>query len=280
MLTTLFRNFSLLVFLIFVSCSGLEESEKEKIRTLNASGEHIYRASGEILFPIEEPKRVYREPYSWEDSLIGNQIKITKEYFRCKGSSQSPPLCRDIKGQPTYSFDCGGMNQHSLPLRDEKEFVYPILLDLLNYIQGETMKKVVITCGHRCPTHNAYSDTSLKEGSSKHMMSAEVDFYVKGLEWSPEKVVALILQYYQANPEYTGQKGFTEFLRYEKGTNVSTLPWYNKEIFIKIFKKDEGRDLDNSHKFPYVSIQVKWDRDTGEAVTYSWAQAFNGYLRY
>ena len=32
--------------------------------------------------------------------------------------------------------------------------------------------------------------------------------------------------------------------------NVLIPPWYNKEILIKLFKKNEGRDLDNRHPYP------------------------------
>ncbi len=247
---------------------------------MNATGEYIYRSSDDTFFSIDPPKRHIRENYPWEESFIGNQVRITKEFFRCMGSSQNPPLKKEVSGQPAYTFDCGGMLQHSLPLMNGKEFTYPVLIDLLNYVQERTGKKVIITCGHRCPTHNTYSDRSRFNQTSKHMIAAEVDFYVKGLEWSPERVVEILLEYYANHPKWSEDPKYVNFQRYERETNVSMLPWYNKEVFIKVFKKDEGRDLENAHRFPYVSIQVKWDRDAEEAVTYSWSKAFNGYLRY
>jgi len=112
------------------------------------------------------------------------------------------------------------------------------------------------------------------------MMGAEVDFYVKGLEWSPEAVVNIIQNYYQKHSSFKTNTQFTDFERYEQETNVSTLPWYNKEVFIKLFKRDEGRDLDNNHRFPYISIQIIWDREMDEPIQYSWSKAFNNYLRY
>lgn len=271
-----------ILFLIvaLAGCSGLEDSEKEKLRKMNATGEHIYRSHEEALFAVNKPVHFVRENYPWEDSYIGNQIRITKEFFRCKGSSHNTPITKQTNGQAAYIVDCGGMQQHSLPLNDGKEHIYPALFDLLNYIQEKTQKKVVITCGHRCPAHNTYADASKGNQTSKHMIGAEVDFYVKGLEWSPETVVSLIQKYYAEHPKFNDKLNFTKFDRYEKETNVSTLPWYNKEIFIKLFKKDEGRDLDNNHRFPYVCIQLKWDRDTDTPVTYSWSKAFNNYLRY
>lgn len=269
-----------LLLLALTGCSGLEDSEREKLRKMNASGEHIYRSHDEVLFAVKKPVHFVRENYPWEDSYIGNQIKITKEFFRCKGNSQHQAITKQTDGQPAYIVDCGGMQQHSLPLKDGKEHVYPALFDLLNYIQEKTQKKVVISCGHRCPTHNTYADPSQNNESSKHMIAAEVDFYVKGLEWSPETVVSLVKQYYKEHPKFKGKTSFTEFERYENETNVSTLPWFNKEIFIKLFKKDEGRDFDNNHRFPYISIQLRWDRDTDEPITYTWSKAFNNYLRY
>lgn len=270
----------LLLSLVLAGCSGLEDSEREKIRKMNATGEHIYRSHDEVLFAVKKPTHYVRENYPWEDSYIGNQIRITKELFRCKGSSNSPPITKLTNGQAAYIVDCGGVQQHSLPLKDGKEYIYPALIELLNYIQEQTQKKVVITCGHRCPTHNTYSDPSQINQSSKHMIGAEVDFYVKGLEWSPDKVVSIMKQYYKEHPRFNNQPKFTEFERYENETNVSTLPWYNKEIFIKLFKKDEGRDADNTHRLPYISIQLRWDRDTDEPISYNWSKAFNNYLRY
>ncbi len=266
---------------LLAGCSGLEDSEKERIRKMNATGEYVYRTHEEIFYVLEAPMRHIRKNYPWEETLIGNQVRINKEFFRCKGNTQNTPREHGSQGQISHTFDCGAVQQqHSLPYRESKEYVYPVLIDLLNYIQEMTKKKVVVTCGHRCPTHNIYADSSQFNRTSKHMIAAEVDFYVKGLEWRPEVVVEMIEKYYFEHPQYKEDSHFSEFHRYEKETNVSTLPWYNKEIFIKLFKKDEGRDFDNNHRFPYISIQVKWDREKEEPVTYNWAKAFNGYLRY
>lgn len=273
-------KFSPLFLLILVGCSGMVDSEQKKIRKMNATGEHIYRAHNEYLYPIQDPVKRSRDQYPWEDVSVGNHQKITKEFFRCKGSHLNPPVTHLLNGDEAHITDCGGVEQHSLPLKDGKEFIYPALIDLLNYIQQETQKKVIITCGHRCPFHNTYSDTSQFNVNSKHMIGAEVDFYVKGMEWSPEAAVKIIKKYYREHPKFKKDPQFTQFQRYEKETNVSTLPWYNKEIFIKIFKKDEGRDFDNTHRFPFISIQLKWDREQNQSVSYTWAKAFNGYLRY
>lgn len=272
---------TILVSLIFLaSCSGLEESEKERIRKMNATGEYIHRAHDEMLFAVPSPVRKVRENYPWEDTYIGNLVRINKEFFRCKGSPNNQPFTKTTSNGPVYTFDCGGMEQHSLPLKNRKEYIYPALIEILNYIQENTQKKVVITCGHRCPTHNTYADSSNAGRTSKHMIGAEVDFYVKGLEWSPKTVISLIQNYYKEHAIFSEDPQFIDFKRFERDTNVTTLPWYNKEIFVKLFKRDEGRDLDNNHKFPYISIQLKWDREEDKPINYSWSSAFNNYLRY
>ena len=265
------------LLLILCGCSGLEQSEQEKLRRLNATGEFISRNHDEILYAIPPPKYRSRPKYPWEETYVGKLPKITKEFFRCKGSSSNPPFLQRAENR----FDCGGREKHSLPLRENKEFIYPILMEMLNDLQVKTGKKVVITCGYRCPVHNAYADDSAFNQTSKHMVGAEVDFYVRGMEHRPEEVVQLLMQFFKQSPLYRGKKEYEEFARYERSdTNVSTPPWYNKEILIKLFKKDEGRDFDNRHSYPYLSLQVRHDRDLNERVIYTWPKANTGYMRY
>lgn len=263
-----------------MGCSGLEKSERERMRNQNAVGEFIHRKHDEFFFVTSKPEKTKRENYSWEKGDIGNHPRVIKEAFRCKGSLSNPIATHHEQGRSIQTTDCGGSENHSLPLKDGKEFIYPTLLEILNYIQEQTQKQIVVTCGHRCPKHNTYADTSNFNSTSKHMIGAEVDFYVKGMEWSPEAVISLIEKYYQNQPQLKENPQFSQFSRYENYTDVSTLPWYNKEVFVKIYKKDEGRDIDNNHRFPYISIQLKWDRQIQSPVLYNWSDAFNGYLRY
>lgn len=260
----------------------MEKSEQENLRRMNTKGEFIHRNHNESYFTLQTPAQKKRDLYPWEEAFAGAFPKITKEFFRCKGNSLNPPH-EDHKdpARPVNFFDCGGFQKHSLPLREDQEFIYPILIDLLNEVQLKTGSKVVITCGHRCPTHNAYADNSRYNQNSKHMIGAEVDFYVQGYEYKPEEIVNLLIRFYQENPSYSNEKGFIEFSRLDvKDLNVSTPPWYNKEILIKIFKKGEGRDFDNRHPYPYISIQVRLDKEKNEKVVSSWQKAFNCYRRY
>lgn len=241
----------------------------------------ITRQEGEEVFRPEPPRPLAPPEYPWNR---GNRVDlplITKEFFRCKGSPLNPAR-KEVKGGETLEFsDCGGSSKHGLPLFDGKEGVYPILITLLNYVQNETGKKVVITSGHRCPDHNTYLSATPTNQVSKHLIGAEVSFYVQGYEERPEAIVKLIQDYYLRDPQVKEDKRYTQFTRYEKEeTDVSTPPWMNQEIFLKLYKKQEGRDFDNRHPYPYLSLQVRYDRDKKSRVFYSWDKAYNNFHRY
>lgn len=247
---------------------------------LSAKGEYIYRRHNEYL-AIPSAQKKAPLAYPWKKEMPGNYPKISKEYFRCKGTHLNPFRLISTGKTTERVHDCGGPDKHSLPLRDGKEFIYPILIELLNYIQQKTAKRVVITSGHRCPEHNRYVDDSKENSTSKHLIGAEVSFYVLGLEQQPELIVDLIQQYYRETASYQGDKEYLEFKRWDLAkTNVSIAPWYNKEIFIKLFGKTEGRNGDNNHPYPYLSLQMRYDRERQVRVLYSWDQAFSNYLRY
>jgi hypothetical protein len=228
-------------------------------------------------FEAPPAERHERELYPWELGYVGEHPRITKEYFRCKGSSVSPMRTVSREGEEVqYLHDCGGCKRHGLPLFDGEEGVYPILIDLINHVQEKTGKRVIITCGHRCPDHNTYSDPSKFNQNSKHMVGAEVDFYVQGMEEQTDEVIALLLDFYADASEAS----YRDFKRYTKdNTDVATPPWYNKEVFIKLYERTEGRDYDNRHPYPYVGIQVRYDRQRSEWVAYTWKAAHYNYRR-
>lgn len=274
------RSLLLLFLFIASACSSSDDALKRSPKN-HQKGEYLYRRHDDFLFQIPPQELQAREPYPWEQGQVGDQVKITKEFFRCKGSSLNPPHIVQEKTEMVRYGDCGGSEKHSLPLRDGKEFVYPILMDLLNYIQAKSQKRVVITSGHRCPEHNSYVDASAGNRYSKHMVGAEVSFYVQGMESRPEVIVDWIQEYYKKTAKYGMKPDYIEFKRYDKNDNiVQTLPWYNKEVFVKIFKKTEGRNFDNRHPYPYISIQVRYDEDLKEKVIYTWDKAFRNYLRH
>jgi hypothetical protein len=268
-----------LFVLFFISSCNNNSSSKHSLNSPIAKGEYIYRTSDEYHYSPELPKKQASPTYSWHKDT-SNLLPITKAHFRCHGDSNHMPRKIENKNEVRYVSDCGGSQDHSLPLKDGKEFIYPILIDILNYVQNRTQKPVLITSGHRCPDHHAYVDSRTEHQTSKHLIGAEVTFYVEGLENQPECIVNILQDYYQQTLCYNGLKEYQQFDRWEKDTDVATAPWYNKEIFVKIYKKNEGRNLDNNHPHPYINIQVRYDRENKEKVLYSWDKAFRGYYRY
>ena len=269
-----------LLLAIFVSCSSTEDNALTHTKHKQHKAEYIYRKHDEILMiPSSATKRPSPQ-YPWKKNQINGQSKISKEYFRCKGSHLNPAHIVTQKNELVYQYDCGGSEKHSLPLRDGKEFIYPILTEILNHIQTKTGKRVVVTSGHRCPDHNTYVDPTPSNQYSKHTIGAAVSFYVQGMENNPQLIIDYIQDYYHQSTPYQGLKEYQQFQRYTKDSDVSNQPWYNKEVFVKFYTKVEGRNFDNRHPYPYINIQVRYDRDLKENVNYSWDKAFRNYHRF
>lgn len=267
-------HFIFLFFLLLMGCQGGDLTQDAALKRKNQKGEFITRTHDQVT---EIPPMEVNAPpvYSWSEREKSALPRIGKEHFRCKGSITNSSRTEVVRGEQVHHHDCGGSERHSLYLIDGKEGVYPVLIALLNHVQSKTGKRVVITSGYRCPAHNTYVDSQPSNQTSKHMIAAEVDFYVQGLEQKPEEIVKILVDYYK------GQKGYEDFQRYEKtDCQVSTQPWMNKEIFIKLYKPKEGRNFDNRHSYPYLSIQVRYDREKNQRVVYSWDQALRGYHRY
>lgn len=270
-----FLSLCICVFLV-CSCDNFEASQYKKIRKANATAEYIYRKDEDKTFLVPMPTYARRTSFPFEQRYIGKHPKITKEFFRCKGSVLHSSF---LWGEERI-YDCNGSDSHSLPIEDGHEFIYPILIDILNYLQDKTHSKVVITSGHRCPQHNRYVDPSRYNQFSKHTIGAEVDFYVVGYEDRPFEILEWIFHYYRSQEYYQQHPEYQNFVRYEKSdTNVSIMPWYNKEIFIKLFQEHEGRNQDNQHDFPYLSVQVRYDKESQRRVMYSWDKAFYNFYR-
>lgn len=271
---------TVLILLCFSQCQGgLKQTEYEKVRRANCVTESIFRKSEDRYLNIPIAQEQAPDPYPWQKSTSYENLPfITKEFFRCRGDGSHPSYTLSSSER---LFDCNGFSRHSLPIVDQQEHIYPVLIDLLNYLQSRLKRRVIITCGHRCPQHNRYSDPAEHMRTSKHMIGAEVDFYVQGFEKKTEIIVDLLMEYYSQKKGTQNDPEYVRFQRYMKSDSyVSTPPWYNKEVYIKIYKDNEGRDFDNQHPYPYISVQVRWDAKTNQRVTYTWDQAFYSYLRY
>lgn len=259
------KNTIFFFVLLFFSCSGFEESEREKVRKLNAKAELIHRNHDEYHYAISPPKYRQRAAYPWESSSAIAIEKITKEFFRCKGVASRPLRLEKTQMGEVRLFDCSGGGSHPLPIKEGKEFVYPVLIDILNYVQARTKTRVVITSGHHCLAHHHYLSLENSHYSSKHLSGAAVTFYVEGYEKRPQEVVELIVRFYKENARYRGKKEFEQFLRFENSV-LAQAPYYNREIALALYAKEEGRDADNSHSYPYFSLQVLFDRETNQKI--------------
>ncbi len=257
-----FLNFLIstgLFLTLFFNCS-CQNKNKPKNTGRKASSEYIYRRSDSRFYHMQMSKHKRRAPYPWEKPCF--LPLITKDFFRCKGSRINPPVIDSSNPDKIITFkDCDGRHGFT-----NKQGVYPILIEILNYLQKKTRKKVVITSGFRCLKHNQYTDRSRWGKNSKHLIGAEVDFYVEGYEDKPEVIVHLIQDFYKQEKRYYRNKEYQNFQRYEKKTNTTAKPWYNKEIFIKVFKENEGRNFDNRHPYSYLVIQVRYDRHNKKRV--------------
>ncbi|MFA5249787.1 MAG: D-Ala-D-Ala carboxypeptidase family metallohydrolase [Parachlamydiales bacterium] len=255
------KDLFLLAGLLVFSCSSLEKGQDKKLRRQNTKAEYIARRSDTYFYPLYLPPHRKRELYPWEKGEKQALPKISREFFQCKGSSLNLPMADSSNPEKVVTLvDCDGRHLIPFPVR-----IYPILIELLNYVQEKTQKRVVITSGYRCPKHNLYVAGS-KAFPSKHLIGAEVDFYVESYEDKPEKIVQLIFDFYKKEKRYFKNKDYQVFFRFDGKTNVSTAPWYNKEVFIKLFQSGEGRDFDNRHPYPYLSIQVRYDREKNKRV--------------
>ncbi len=265
------KYITIFLFLFLASCSGLEESAQKKVREQNKITRAILRESDERTLVIAPPILKPREPYPWENRWVGGHRRITKEHFRCHGKLLNPPIqIQTSDHRIVYHQDCGGIDGHSLPIKENREFIYPILVELLNTIQGATGKQVVITCGHRCPIHNTYADSSKAAGASKHQVGAEVDFYVEGMEQAPHAIIDILIKHYRENET---DPAYREFHATAKG-------WANREIEIRHHHAHEDRDGDNQHPYPYITIELKYDRTKKRPVHYSWHEAHNSTYKY
>lgn len=260
---------------LLVSCDYGDWREATAARQKNQKGEYIARKEGERL-PIPSMKRNALPTYSWDRPLLGQLAPITQEHFRCKGYNLNTPHQLKEGTELVTIYDCMGSQRHSLPLREGKEWIYPALIEVVNYAQTHSGKPLVITSGHRCPDHNRYVDPAPGNQTSKHQIGACVNCYLRGMESEPYTLLALFFSYYKNHPIFGGDKAFTTFIHKPEQPYC----WYNKELFIQLYPAYEGRNGDNRHPYPYFALSVRWDRERNERVVYSWQQAFGNFLRY
>ena len=259
-----FMKYSYFFLLFFcVACTSADERVQKRRMENNRSTEKIYRLSHERVYEEKEQKLVRRAPYPWENAA--DFPKITMNMLRCRGSSSHGERKR---GDKIYT-DCNGMKDHGLPYVDGEEFVYPVLVSLLNKVQNALNKKVVVTSGHRCPKHNDYINLG-KSRISKYMIGARVDFFVEGMEHQAEEIVEEIISQYKQDSD--------NYCHFTKSTGNKSAPsWRNKEISISIQREGEHSIL-YKKDHPVISISVRYDRERAEHVHLDWKHAYQGFI--
>ncbi len=250
----------LLLFLLLFSCSNTETRLEKKRMKNNYSTEKIYRHSSEFAYKQEPCELVQKVPYPWENDTAFPKITINS--LRCRGSSNNPLV---KKLEKVYE-DCNGMHDHGLPYVDGDEFVYPVLITLLNKVQKAFEKKVVVTSGHRCPKHHTYM-TLGESKISKYMIGARVDFFIEGMERRPEEIIEKIKEFYKEDSVFV------------KSVQLDgTIAWTNKEVRLSVSKEGEHSIIDGK-KHPVVTIDVRYDREKKTPIQLDWNQAYTGYIR-
>ena len=265
----------ILLVLLSVSCGRFkQETRSGKDRAIKES---IVRLKHEKMINIPPLSFKGGKIYPWEDKLVGGYPRITPAFFQCNGSIKNREKTVMIDQEKRLLFDCDGYASHGLPLRKNKEYIFVAFIDILNYLQDLFKKKVVVTCGHRCPKHNMYIDASKENSFSTHQIGGKVSFYIQGIERDPERVLQAIKKYYLTHPQFKTDIAYSTFKSRPEKTGISA--WYNKEIRLKIYPSDVGRNEDNKHPYPYISMEILYDRETKKRVYYHWSLAHKGYLK-
>lgn len=257
----------LLTSALLLACSGLEQSERRKVREENELVDAISRKEGEQLYPQVVLSKAEPPSYPWQEAWMGSIPRITKEFFRCQGKALNPPKTILKAGKDNLTFyDCQGSYEHGLPIDPQKpgsEHVYPSLLTLLNYLQDQSKKPVVITSGHCCPKHWNYLHAGKEQKEHKHMIGAAVDFYLDAEDSA--YVIGLLKKFYQEQEPDLGSLK-------EKEGDPSV--WTNKEIYLKLYSSSEESNFDNE-KTPYhFCLQLRYDKVNKKLLTFRWEDSY------
>jgi len=260
--------FSVLAFCL-VGCSGLEQSEQEQIRKVNAKVDPITRFSDEHFYEISFPQKKTEKRAGLKESSSSIK-KIDKEQFRCRGSLSNKPIV-SLDGKTLN--DCEGAYKHSLPIRAEKEFVYPALIEVLSFIQNRLSKKVVILSGHRCIDHLRYIKQDYTPVSFKSLIGAEVRFYVEGAENEHDSIVSAIFSYYDLF--FPKDKQMVSFI-----SSSENKVHENKELTVRLIEPNDPEIEEHALSFPYYQIELKFDRELNKKISAKLEDGLSAYYRW
>lgn len=248
-----------ILWLLLAGCGGFEESEKEK--WMRSYRKHTPLERGALEEHLSEKNSHISEHkpiYFWREH--SSSVSITQDHFRCMGSVINPPrVVRNRQGQLMTLLDCGGAKEHSLPLKDQQEYINPMILELCVDLCEKTDSQIDILAGHLCQAHARYLDYFESDKAWKHAMGEAVQFCVRGFELRGRELIDLLAKLHQAQLQachaakkqiHVTEEGF--YSAYLKVT-FCPKPWWEKP-----------RDFDKE----WVGIEVKADLDTGKLCAY------------
>lgn len=235
----------LLSLFLLVSCGSFEKSEKKKLMQKEKRVCAVVLQGGEKQLDLGPSQSFEVAGYPWEryGFLL---LPISKEHFRCKGSSLSPPKTfLSYSGQLQTVQDCGG--DHSLPLKNDQEYIDPMLIDLLNALQDKLGAKVIVLIGHVCPVHAIYDNPMAPHKDFKYQLGAKVAFYVEGNE-SQTVLKALADIYLQKDPNAVIKENSEE-------------GWSSSMVMARSMKQEQ-------EIYQAVTIEMKLDSQTKQSIYY------------
>lgn len=119
---------------------------------------------------------------------------------------------------------------------------------LVEKLRCKVGDKVVITSGYRSPRHNQYlrawvasreKGRNTVSATSRHTQGKAVDFYIKGYGHGQLTPIARQLKIWA-------------------GKLAKPLRGSLERIWVKIYRKHQGREPDNLHPFPYIHVELRY----------------------
>lgn len=236
----------LLLFALFnvltVSCSDKKSATISK--TYNIQKDFTPTS---FILPYELPQK--SPTYPW-NTCHPRFLSLTKYSFQCSGTNPEADIPLHQK--------CLGTLHHGLPLVNGKEYIYPRLIDLLNFLQKENKEKIIVIRGHICPKIFSLLDT--QEQHEKYLIGAMVKVSSQ-INWE-KNLSPLVKKFYDKKKE--------EDPLYEIENSPYAITFINQEFKFIIHPSS----LTN-----IMEIEVLYDKEKDSPIKFT-EKDIQNYLRY
>lgn len=200
-----------------------------------------------FILPYELPQK--KPTYPW-NTCYPRFLSLTKYSFQCPGTNPEANIPLHQK--------CLGALHHGLPLVNGKEYIYPRLIDLLNFLQKENKEKIMVIRGHLCP--KAFSLLDPKEQHEKYLIGAMVKVSSQ-VNWE-KNLSTLVKKFYDKKKE--------EDPLYEIGSSTYPITFINQEFKFIIYP---------SLLTNIMEIEVLYDKEKDSRINFT-EEDIQNYLRY